>query len=771
MQNCYLNAMQQNIDGESLKLANKGRPLAGIALSFLVATLIILSPEAQAKKVDGWLNWRGPLQTGVSLEKNLPDSLEPEGDSHLWSYPVKGGGAPVFADGRAYIFGYHEENDGKLVEETLLCLDADTGEKIWEYRSRDFLSDNIYNRYGIGSPCVDPETGNVYFMPTSGLAIAFDRDGNKLWEHSMLEEYWRLTFPNGRTGGPVVDGEYVIFRGITANWGTTGPPGDRFYGFDKITGELAWYSSPDIRPVDSSNSSPVFSDLDGRRVFVAGTGSGSIICSNARTGEPVWRATISQGGVNASILYYEDDKIIAIHGKENIDTTSKGRLVCYRIPTEYPSGDKPILLGEKDEVWRNDEHVSFSSSPVLHEDRVYSTIATGELLCVDAKTGGTLWSLKLAPDQLHASPLFADGKLYVPMHDGKAFVVKPHDDRGEILNEADMGVVCLAAPSAYDGKVYIQTKEALHCFGSEKGKFVGVKQPNVRIKDKTIADLQVLPAEFALKRGHSTEFTVWGLNSVGQRIKKLDNASWDSGSLQASFNGSTMTANGDAAYAAGMIKVTAGGVTKSVRGRIVPGANYTEDFSGFELTQKNHLGESVTFPPSPWLGARVKWSVIEREGEKVVTNVLDSVIKQRTMNFVGHQDLSDYTFSADVLTDGNRRIMSSIGLVNQRYLIALVGNWRILEVSSNHDRLKESVRFNVLPNTWYRLKTKIKDNGDGTGVVQAKAWIRDQPEPDAWTIEVPVDKLHPKGAPAIYALSPQAQKRVYIDNLKITPNN
>ncbi|MCH2613873.1 MAG: PQQ-binding-like beta-propeller repeat protein, partial [Opitutales bacterium] len=152
MQNCYLNAMQQNIDGESLNLANKRRPLAGIAFSFLVAALIIFIPEAEAKKVDGWLNWRGPLQTGVSLEKNLPDSIEPDGESHLWSYPVKGGGTPVFADGRAYVFGYHEENDGKLVEETLLCLDADTGEKIWEYRSRDFLSDNIYNRYGIGSP-------------------------------------------------------------------------------------------------------------------------------------------------------------------------------------------------------------------------------------------------------------------------------------------------------------------------------------------------------------------------------------------------------------------------------------------------------------------------------------------------------------------------------------------------------------------------------------------------------------------------------------------
>ncbi len=737
----------------------------------LSAASLALAPVLSAKAVDGWLNWRGPLQTGVSLEKNLPDSIDPEGESHLWSYPVKGGGAPVIADGRVYVFGYYEENDGTLVEETLLCLDADTGEKLWEYRSRDFLSDNVYNRYGIGSPCVDPETGNVYFMPTSGLALAFDRDGNKLWERSMLEEFWRLTFPNGRTGGPVIEGDFVIFRGITANWGTTGPPGDRFYGFNKHTGELAWHSSPDVRPVDSSNSSPTFGDLDGRRVFIAGTGSGSIICSNALTGEPVWRVTISQGGVNGTVLFYGDDKIIAVHGKENIDTTAKGRLVCYRIPTEYPTGDKPVILSPSDEIWRNDEHVSFSSSPVLHDGRVYTTIATGSLLCVDADTGETLWSLKLAPDQLHASPLYADDKLYVPMADGKAYVVKPHDDRGEILDEVDMGAICLAAPSAYAGKVYIQTKEALHCFGEEGGKFVGVKTPKTRIKDKKIAALQVVPAEIALMQGQSVDFTVWGLNAVGQRIKKLDKVEWDTGPLAAKVSGKTLTVNRDAPYAAGMIKATANGVSTSIRGRVVAGPSYSEDFESFELNSKNYLGEAASFPPSFWLGARVKWSVVEREGEKVVANVLDSVIKQRTMNFVGHHDLSNYTFSADVLTDGNRRIMSSIGLVNQRYLITLVGNWRILEVSSNHDRLKESVPFNVKANTWYRLKTTIQDNRDGTGVVKAKAWVRGEPEPDAWTIEVPVDKLHPKGAPAIFALSPQAQKRVFIDNLEITPNN
>jgi hypothetical protein len=43
-------------------------------------------------------------------------------------------------------------------------------------------------------------------------------------------------------------------------------------------------------------------------------------------------------------------------------------------------------------------------------------------------------------------------------------------------------------------------------------------------------------------------------------------------------------------------------------------------------------------------------------------------------------------------------------------------------------------------------------------------------EPEAWTIEVPVRRVHPQGAPAVFAFSPQALKRVYIDNLKVRPS-
>ena len=59
-----------------------------------------------------------------------------------------------------------------------------------------------------------------------------------------MEEYGRLTFPNGRTASPLIDADLVMTRGITANWGTQGPGADRFYAFDKKTGEPVWASSP-----------------------------------------------------------------------------------------------------------------------------------------------------------------------------------------------------------------------------------------------------------------------------------------------------------------------------------------------------------------------------------------------------------------------------------------------------------------------------------------------------------------------------------------------
>ncbi len=757
----------------------------GAARVCVAAACLWLALPASAAKYDSanWYSWRGPQTNGVAHDTGLNDTLgEP-----TWTYPVYGGGTPVAANGRLYVFGYKGER-GDL-REVLLCLDARTGEPIWEHRFADFVSDIIYERYGIGSPEIDPATGNLFLMTSPGLLMSFDADGKMLWERSLLEEFGRLTFPNGRTGTPRIDGELVIIHGITANWGLNGAPRDRFYAFDKRSGELVWYSTPAIAPKDSSYSTPVFQTLeDGTRVFYAGTGCGNLVCIDARTGEPLWRFHLSTGGINSTPVLYGEDRLIILHGKENLDKSTSGRMVSLKLPRERPTGDLPKILGKEIEAWRNNDLSSFTSSPTLKGDFVYQTTVHGELKKVDARTGEFVWIKKLAPDQLHASPLYLDGKLYAPFLEGSFFVVKDGDEP-QLLDEKRFDKPLTGQPAYYDGMLYLEGKGALYAYDlGLEGEPVksawdfGQVQPEAR-PTAGQALRRVLPPEFRLRPGESFQLYTERLNvppgtvsliddrSIGQWEKYIPEGARVRAEVDAVISqDGVLTAGEDAKQSAGAIRYSQGGIAGTARGRVVIGDTYTEDFEDFALSQTNGDGESFGFPPLPWLGARFRYQVIEEDGGQVLANTLDRVILQRSRTFIGDPEASGYTMQVDVKTDGNRRISSTAGLINQRYAIALVGNWRILEVTSNHDRLKESVPFAVRPGTWYTLKTRVDVHDDGSGMIRAKAWERGTDEPAEWTIEVAVDDAHVKGSPGLYAFSPQSQKRVYFDNLKIYPS-
>ena len=488
------------------------------------AALAPTVPEAKIVHSD-WLYWRGSDGTGVSDQTGLPQDLN---KSLLWTHEIQGGGVPVIAGGRAYQFGYYGVEDD--LQEALVCFDATSGKVLWDRRHSDFVSDIVYNRYGVGAACVDPATGNVYFQTSPGLLIGYDSDGNKLWERSLMEEVARLTFPNGRTGGPCVDGNLIIIHAITANWGKQGPARDRFYAFDKTNGDLVWSSTPGITPKDSSFAPLVFEDMpDGRRVFYSGTGCGHVVCIDARTGQPLWRFQMSYGGVNSGVVIHKNT-VVAIHGKENVDSSVIGRMVAIRKPETLPEvGEEIQLLGKEDEVWRNNSMEAFTSTPVYRNGRLYTTIKRGELVCVDAETGEDIWVLKLAPDQVHASPLWADGKLFVPMFDGRISVVSDEGDSGKILSKTVLDGACLAAPSAAHGRVFVQTKKRLYCFGSAMPAPAFVAQP---LEDPQgtgpAVSLQVIPAEFALKSGSSLAFKVYSLDEAGRRIEELkENLTWE----------------------------------------------------------------------------------------------------------------------------------------------------------------------------------------------------------------------------------------------------
>ena len=796
---------------------------------------------ASTTGVQGWLDWRGPAQNGVSQETGLPDKVEAK--SALWTADFAGQSSPVIANGRLYIMGY--EGDGAELQEGIACFDADSGKLLWKKLFNDFLSDVIYLRYTTSNPAIDPETGNIYTQGSQGLLSCFTPEGELVWQHSMMEEFGRLTFPNSRTASPLIDRELVITRGITSSWGAHGPAGDRFYAFDKKTGELVWSSAPGDRPQDNTFCHPWLSFHEGKRVLYSAGGDSTLLAINARTGEPLWRIPVAKagakGGINAAVIEHKG-RIIVVHESENLDSTEVGRMAAFKIPADVkpPTPQAPQVFETKVlEAWRNGVG-SLASSPVLVGDVIYEISGTGDLYAVNANDGKILWKKKLGIEQRQSTPTFADGKLYAAIYiadagdgsakvegaesggNGELFVIKPGAKDCTIISKTILDGKCFGSPIAYNGKVYIQTDRKLYCFG-KKGANKGLTHAAPSEKwpaagEKT--QLQVIPYEVLLKPGATQAFRIRALDANGFTVEEsVDPKSlkWEpfipptalvKATMSATWNADgKMVAEATPKPSAGAFKASLAVGDKQLvgfgKGRIVPTLPLKQDFETFELTEKTGPGigkdavvlppaepgklapqpgptnwnvieepTAFAYPPLPWNSCRFRFEVRQAPGEgstKALCKTIDNKLFQRGQVFINSPDQKNYTIEADVMTEGNKRKMSEIGLINQRYIIVLKGNFQQMEVNSNQERLKVAAPFAISPNTWYRLKARVDVAADGSGVVRGKAWKKGDPEPEAWTIEVPHKIAHQNGSPGFYGFTPQEQ-RAWIDNIEVTPN-
>jgi len=788
-----------------------------LAAAVLVALMAASGPLHAA--VTGWLNWRGPLSTSVSLETDLPVKLE--GVAPAWTADFPGQSTPVIAGGRLYINGF--TGDGAALQEAVRCYDANTGQLLWEHRESDFLSDIIYLRYSTSSPAVDPETGNVYVQFTQGLFAGFTPEGRLLWKHSMMEEFGRLTFPNSRTATPVVDGELAITRGITSAWGAHGPAGDRFYAFDKKTGELVWSAAPGDRPQDNTFSNPLLDLWNGKRVLYSAGGDSSILAINARTGEPIWRFSFAKagakGGINGSLVRYRDT-LIAVHESENLDSSEIGRMAAFRIPA--PSEVKPtnaaspmVFSPKALEVWRNNIG-SLASSPVLVGDTIYEVTGTGDLAAVDAQSGKVLWKKKLGIEQRQSTPFYAHGYLYVAMYtaaegteagaktdeeagsNGDLWVLKPGSDGVEVVSRLALDGRCYGSPVGFQGRLYLQTSKKLYAWGrpAPEERLASYPPPPAWPAPGPAAQLQIIPYEVLLRPGQTQSFRVRALDAAGFTVtESVDPATcrWEpfippTALVRATLKGSVndagqLVADAAAVGSGGQFKATwktpdGREIAGYFKGRILPYLPVKFDFEEFDLsnTTTNTVEPPTAFayPPLPWNSARFRFEVRNQADasgavSKALVKTIENKLFQRGQIFFGFPTASNYTIEADVLSEGNRRKMSEVGVINQRYAVLLKGNSQELEVNSNQERLKVATPFKWSPNTWYRLKVRVDANADGSGVVRGKAWKRGDTEPDGWTTEVPVPQVHSQGSPGLFGFVPQ-DMRVAFDNITVTPN-
>ncbi len=299
-----------------------------ILQSLASLTIVTWVSSAPANEFD-WTNWRGPQQNGISTERNLPDDWNPDGgdgSNLVWKREDLGTrSSPIVMDGKLYVL-CRDQPGTKQEAEKVVCVDAATGETIWENRYGVYLTDVPAERIAWSAVVGDPESKSVFALGVCGLFKCLDADtGEERWSHSMHEEYGVLSTFGGRTNFPIVHENHVIISAVVIGWGDMAKPAHRFIAFDKRNGQPVWFNGTRLLPEDTTYSSPVLTAFNGEAAMVFASGDGAVHAFQPRTGKPLWFYNVSSRGINTTPLVV-GDRVYCGHGEENLDDTRMGAL-------------------------------------------------------------------------------------------------------------------------------------------------------------------------------------------------------------------------------------------------------------------------------------------------------------------------------------------------------------------------------------------------------------------------------------------------------------
>ncbi len=751
--------------------------LLSLAL-FLILTVVFdnrgaAQSPARVKSGSDWADWRGPTRDGNSLEKGLPEKWSPQGENLLWKAPYGGRSAPIVMNGRVFMF--NSAGEGETMQERALCLDAETGKRLWEYRFNVYSTDVPPRRIAWSSPVGDPMTGNVYVYGATAELVALSNDGKMLWSRSLTDEYGAWTTHGGRTVSPIIEGDLVIVSTVTDGFGDIFMRRHRFYAFHKRTGETAWISTPGGRPYDTTYSTPVVANIDGTRLMISGGGDGAVYGIKVNTGEPVWTYPVSKRGVNPGVVMKGNIAYVT-HQEENLDTNEMGLLAAIDASAKGTIGKD----SNKDKIRFAFNNVQLGpSSPVIDGDRLYQVDAGANLLAFDTNNGKELWRTNLGTIQ-KASPVFADGKLYVGTENGAFFIIKPGPTGAQILDKDELeptGKVetkteqgdeliasneqIIASVAVSHGRIYLVTTKHIYAIGKKKnpGLPAVVEKVENAPAGAVAAHVQIIPADLVIKPGETAKFKVRLFDDHGRFIRDESQATWAVDGLKGSAQNNRFTAAVDGGTQAGKLKATVGNVTGAAQIRVIASMPFTEDFANLPVDKA----------PRYWLNTDGKYVVREVEGNKVLVKKSDNPTFWRTRSLFGPVDAANYTIEADVRAIEKRRQMGDAGVVGQRYELVLFGNGQKLELRSWQIEPKRSFskKFEWKPDTWYRVKLQVENLAEGKTRARGKVWPASENEPAEWAIEWLDPVGNRRGSAGVFAYAPN---EIYFDNIKITSN-
>lgn len=423
----------------------------------LAVASLAAAPLPQAT---GWMQWRGPFNTGMAVGDGPLRWSDTDGV--LWKVPIPGRGhsTPVVVGDRMFLTtavptGRGTAPAGRLrgggggadagLEHRfdVLAIDRGTGRTLWQRTSTVATPHEGYHRtYGsFASNSPVTEGDRLYaFFGSRGL-YAYSLDGTLLWQKDFGV---KLRMDNGfgeGTAPTLHDNRLILhFDHLDGGFLTM---------LDPATGRELWRVSRSER---FNWAAPFVATHAGRRqIIVNGL---SVRSYDFDTGALLWEAA-GLGENSVPQVVQHRDLVFAMSGH-----TVK-MLLAIRL------GRSGVLTGTEAMAWSTPRGVSYTPSPLLHDGRLYVVSDAGLVSCFDAASGRPLFEQRRLPKPYNfkASPVGANGKIYLATEEGDVVVIRL-GDRFEVLATntlADQSFI--ASPIVLDGDMYLRSRTHLFRIG------------------------------------------------------------------------------------------------------------------------------------------------------------------------------------------------------------------------------------------------------------------------------------------------------------------
>ena len=733
-----------------------------LSLSVLWAGSIIAADGKKADPLD-WPLWRGPESNGISREKSLPATWSPDddGENLVWKSDALGTrSTPIVLKGKLYTVCRHEPETTKEGEK-VVCTDAATGKILWENIHNLFLTDAPAERVGWSSVVGDPATGHIYLQGLCGVCKCIDGEtGKTIWERSLSEEYGILSTYGGRTNFPIVFEDLVIVSGVMTGWDDYAIPAHRYVAFNKATGEAIWIQTTKVRPEDTTYSTPFQTVIDGQAAIVTGAGDGSIYAIQPRTGKIIWRFDASTRGINTPPIVV-DGTVYGGHAEQMAnDPSTLGAIFAFKA-----TGSGDITNTKENLVWMVPRVAIGRSAPLMVDDRLYYIDDAAQMSVVDAKKGKEVGKFKLGRI-MFGSSVFGDGKIYVG-EIGKFYILEPDlkSPTGvKVLSQVRFGCEMIASPIISHGKVYIPTLDTMYCIGLKDTKPSAdplppaLKEADAKA-DQKVAQVQITPVEALIHPGEPLKLNVKLFNAQGQSVNAAATPKFTVEGAGSVSDAGEFSTPKNAGHVVAKITAEVDGV-KSVlaRVRVVPPLPWK-----FDITDKQ--------VPVTWIGARYRHQVRDLEGNPALVKITTIPKGTRSQSWMGQPSLHDYTIQSDVKVSIKDGKQPDVGVINQRYTLALMGSHQKLQIRSWTARVElrfaRTIKFAWEANKWYTMKFQ-SENKDDRVILRGKVWPKGESEPSDWTIEAADLTPNTTGSPGLFGNASDAE--ILIDNIEVTPN-